>query len=64
GTLIAELCVAILVLGFGAELELPAFSQPLIAHVLIVCLMIASLVRCAVQLALYDAARRALRATP
>ncbi len=63
-TLIAELCVAILVLGFGAELELPAFSQPLIAHVLIVCLMIASIVRCAVQLALYDAARRALEATP
>jgi len=62
GTLIAELCLVILILGFGAELKLPAFSQPLVAHVLIVCLMAASVVRCAVQLGLYDGARRALAA--
>jgi hypothetical protein len=61
GTLIAEICVAIVILGFGAELGLPAFSQPLIAHALIVGLMGASVVRCAVHLALYDGARRALR---
>lgn len=63
GTLVAELCVAILGLGFGTQFGLPAFSQPLIAHALIVCLMTASIVRCAVQLALYDGARRAQRAS-
>ncbi len=64
GTLIAELCLVIVTLGFGVQLGLPAFSLPLVAHVLIVCLMTASMVRCAVQLASYDSARRALQGTP
>jgi hypothetical protein len=61
-TLIGELCMVILILGFGAELGLPVLSLPLVAHVLIVCLMVASMVRCAVQLAAYARARRALQA--
>jgi len=52
-TLIAQLCVAILILSFGADFELPAFSQALIAHALISCLMLASVVRSAAQLVLY-----------
>ncbi|HTE40804.1 MAG TPA: hypothetical protein VK629_08235 [Steroidobacteraceae bacterium] len=52
-TLIAQLSVVIVILSFGADFNLPAFSQPLIAHALIVCLMLASMVRSAVQLALY-----------
>lgn len=60
--LVAELCVVILALGFGAELGLPDFSRPLIAHALIVCLMTASIARSAAQLALYERARRSLRA--
>jgi hypothetical protein len=48
-----QLVVAILVLGYGAEFKLPEASHPLIAHALIVILMLASVSRCAVQLALY-----------
>jgi hypothetical protein len=57
--LIAQLCVAIVILSFGHDFKLPAFSQALIAHVLISCLMLASVARSAAQLVLYHRDRLA-----
>lgn len=58
--LIAQLCVIIVILSFGEDLELPAFSQPLISHALIICLLLASVARSAVLLAMYHNDRRAV----
>lgn len=62
GALVAQLCLVIVVLSFGPDFRLPSFAAPFVAHVLIVCLMFASVARCAAQLALYDRDRRAAHA--
>lgn len=51
--LIALLILLAVALSFAPELGLPALSLPLVAHLLIVAMLAATLARCAAQLAAY-----------